>query len=413
MTTRRAAVPFIFVTVVLDVIALGIIIPVLPHLIEHFLAGNTARAAQWYGGFVTVAAGMQFVCSPVIGMLSDRFGRRRVILLSNFGLGLDYLVMALAPTLGWLFLGRIISGITGASWTTAGAYIADTTTREKRAAGYGLLGAAFGLGFALGPALGGILGGVNPRLPFWVSGMLTLVNAAWGIFVLPESLPPERRRPFEWKRANPVGSLVLLRSHPELLGLAASGFVYFVAHNVMPAIMVLYAAERYGWGPRNVGLVLALVGVTTMIVQGGLVRRIVPRIGERRALLAGLAFGAASYAIWGLAPNGRLALAAIPFGAMMGLYTPAAQGIMSRRVGTSEQGQLQGANSSVMGIAGMVAPPLFTQVFARAIDRRGPYLPGAPLLLAAALAAAAMAIAAHATAGQRVKGGPLTTPAGS
>lgn len=408
MTARRAAVPFIFVTVVLDVVSLGIIIPVLPHLIEDFLGGDTVRAASWYGVFVTVAAGMQFICSPLIGMLSDRFGRRRVILLSNFGLGLDYFVMALAPTLGWLFLGRVVSGITGASWTTAGAYIADVTPKERRAAGFGLLGAAFGLGFVLGPALGGVLGGINPRLPFFVAGSLTLVNAAWGIFVLPESLPPERRRAFDWRRANPVGSLTLLRSHPELFGLAMSNFIYFIAHNVMPSVFVLYAAERFGWGPRDVGLVLALVGVATMIVQGGLLRRIVPWLGERRALLAGLAFGATSYLIWGLAPTGRLSLVAIPFGALMGLYGPSAQGLMSHRVDPSEQGQLQGANSSIMGITGVLAPPLFTQVFAKSIDPHGPHFPGAPLVLAAGLALTAMGIAAYATR----RRGPVLTPEG-
>lgn len=393
MNVKRAAARFIFVTVVLDVVAMGIIIPVLPHLIEDFLHGDTARAAAYYGIFATVWALMQFVCSPLIGMLSDRFGRRRVILLSNFGLGLDYLVMAVAPTIGWLFVGRVVSGITGASWTTAGAYIADVTSKEQRAAGFGLLGAAFGLGFVLGPAVGGVLGGIDPRLPFWTAGALTLLNAAWGIFVLPESLPPDQRRRLDWRRANPVGSLKLLRSHHELFGLSFVHFIYYVGHNVMPSVFVLYASVRFGWGPRDVGLALALVGVATMAVQGGLVRRIVPRLGERRALLLGLAFGTVSYTIWGLAPAGALALIAVPFGAMMGLYGPSAQGIMSHRVSPSEQGELQGAMSSIMGITGMIAPPLFTGVFAKFIDTEGIQLPGAPLILAAALMFAALTVA--------------------
>lgn len=401
MNARPAAARFIFVTVVLDVVAMGIIIPVLPRLIEDFLHGDTVRAAAYYGIFGTVWALMQFVCSPIIGMLSDRYGRRRVILLSNFGLGLDYLVMAVAPTVGWLFVGRVVSGVTGASWTTAGAYIADVTPREQRAAGFGLLGAAFGLGFVLGPALGGVLGGIDPRLPFWTAGALTLVNAAWGIFVLPESLPPDQRRPFDWKRANPVGSLTLLRSHRELFGLSVVQFIYYLAHNVMPSVFVLYAGFRFGWGPRAVGFTLALVGIATMAVQGGLVRRAVAKFGERRALLTGLAFGTMSFLIWGLAPTGALALLAVPFGAMMGLYGPSAQGLMSHRVGPSEQGQLQGAMSSIMGITGMIAPPLFTQVFAKFIDPRGIQVPGAPLILAGLLTLMAMAIAWRATRSRR------------
>jgi DHA1 family tetracycline resistance protein-like MFS transporter len=395
---RPAAIAFIFVTVVLDVVAMGIIIPVLPKLVETFMHGDTARAAALYGVFGTVWAAMQFVCSPLVGVLSDRFGRRPVILLANFGLGLDYIVMALAPTVGWLFVGRVISGITGATWTTAGAYIADVTPHEKRASGFGLLGAAFGLGFVLGPALGGVLGDVDPRLPFWAAAGLTLVNACYGLLVLPESLPPEKRRPFAWRRANPVGSLALLRSHRELFGLSAVHMLYFTAHNVMPSVFVLYAGYRYGWSARAVGLTLALVGVFTMIVQGALVKPVVAKLGARRALLTGLGFGAVSYSIWGLAPTGILGLIAVPLGSLMGFYGPAAQSLMSKRVGPSEQGQLQGALSSMMGITGMIAPSLFTQTFAFFIGAgRGLQLPGAPMLLAALLSVAACALAARVT----------------
>ena len=396
---RQAAIAFIFITVVLDVLAMGIIIPILPRLIQDFLQGDTARAAEMFGVFATVWALMQFFCSPIIGMLSDRFGRRRVILLSNFGLGLDYMVMALAPTIGWLFVGRVISGITGASFTTAGAYIADITPKEKRAASYGILGAAWGLGFVLGPALGGILGGVNPRLPFWVASGLTLVNALYGLIVLPESLPPEKRTPrFVWAKANPLGSLKLLRSHRELFGLATVNFLYYLSHQVLQSVFVLYVGYRYNWSARAVGLTLAAIGIGSVIVQGGLVRPVVARIGDRRALFVGLIFGAIGFACWGLAPTGILFLAAIPIGSLMGFYGPAAQGLMTHRVSASEQGQLQGANSSVQGIAGLVGPGLFTWIFAHFISTgRSWQLPGAPFLLGSLLLLTALLLALRVT----------------
>jgi DHA1 family tetracycline resistance protein-like MFS transporter len=391
---RRAAVAFIFITVVLDVLALGVIIPVLPGLVKDFLHGDTGRAAEYYGLFGTVFALMQFFFGPVMGALSDRFGRRPVILLSNFGLGLDYIVMALAPNLGWLFLGRVISGITGASFTAAAAYIADVTPPEKRASGYGLIGAAWGAGFVLGPALGGLLGGVNPRLPFWVAAGLTLVNAIYGLFVLPESLPRERRGRFDLRRANPLGSLRLLRSHPELFGLAGVTFLYFLAHQVLPSVFVLYADYRYGWKEQSVGLVLALVGICGIVIQAVGVRLAVARFGERRALLAGLLLGAAGFAIYGLAATGTVFLLAIPVFAFMGLFGPSAQGLMTRLVGPDEQGQLQGANSSIMGITGMIGPGLFTLTFARFIDPDfRPHVPGAPFLLAALLLLSALGLA--------------------
>jgi DHA1 family tetracycline resistance protein-like MFS transporter len=397
---RRAAIAFIFVTVVLDVLAFGIIIPVLPRLVEDFLGGNTARAAEIYGLFGTVWALMQFFFSPVLGSLSDRFGRRPVILLSNFGLGVDYVFMALAPTLPWLFVGRLISGITGAAFTTAGAYIADVTPPEKRAASYGVLGAAFGTGFVLGPAVGGVLGSYDPRYPFWGAAVLTLINASYGIFILPESLPPEKRRPFSWTRANPLGALRLLRSHPELLGLASVNFLYYLSHQVLQSVFVLYAGYRYGWEERTMGLMLALIGAMSIVVQGGLVRPVVARVGERRALLAGLLFGACGFAAYGLAPTGRWFAAVTPIFALMGLYGPAAQGLMTKRVSASEQGQLSGANSSVMGITGMIGPALFTVVFATFISASasGWHLPGAPFLLAAILMLVAVVIAWSVTA---------------
>ena len=392
-TTRTAAVRFIFITVVLDVIAMGIIIPVLPALIKGFVGGDTASAARMYGVFATVWALMQFFCSPIIGMLSDRFGRRRVILLANFGLGLDYIVMALAPSLGWLFVGRVISGITGASWTTAGAYIADVTTPEKRAHNYGIMGAAWGLGFVLGPALGGLLGGIDPRLPFWAAAFMTLANALYGTFILPESLPPEKRRAFEWRRANPVGSLTLLRSHRELFGLAAVNAIYFLAHQAMPSVFVLFAQYKYGWGERAVGLTLAGVGVCSAFVQAVLVKRVVGRIGERKAVLLGIAFGTLSFIAWGTAPALAALFVAIPLGSLMGLYGPSAQGLMTRHVSPSEQGQLQGANASIMGITGLIGPTLFTRTFAHFIDGEGFVFPGAPFILGAMLTLSALVLA--------------------
>jgi DHA1 family tetracycline resistance protein-like MFS transporter len=395
---RRAAIAFIFVTVVIDVVAMGVVIPVLPKLVEGFLGGDTARAAAIYGAFGFVWALMQFVCSPILGALSDHVGRRPVILISCLGLGLDYVFMALAPSLGWLFVGRVISGITSASLATAFAYIADVTPAERRAGSFGIVGAAFGLGFVLGPALGGVLGGIDTRLPFWVSAALALSNALYGFFVLPESLLPEKRAAFSWRRANPIGSLVLLRSHPELFGLASLNMLYLLAHTVLPSVFVLYAGYRFGWDARAVGLTLAVVGVCSMIVQGGLVRLIVARIGERRSLLAGLIAGAVGFAAYGLVPTGTLFVSFIPVFAFMGLFGPSLQALMTRRVQPYEQGQLQGANASLMGITGMFGPLLFTQVFSRAISPRAPvHLPGAPFLLAGLLLLAGAVLATRIT----------------
>ncbi|MGE3342786.1 MAG: TCR/Tet family MFS transporter [Vicinamibacterales bacterium] len=394
MSTRRAAIAFIFITVVLDILALGIVIPVLPVLVEEFLGGDTARAATVFGLFGTVWALMQFVCAPVLGSLSDRFGRRPVILLSCLGLGLDYVLMALAPTITWLFVGRVLSGVTSASFATAGAYIADVTPPERRAAGFGMIGAAFGVGFVLGPALGGVLGAVDPRLPFWVAGALALLNAGYGYFVLPESLPVEQRKPFSWRRANPLGTLEMLRRHAGLLGLASVAVIYHLVHHVLPSVYVLYVGYRYGWDPRQTGLTLAAVGVMSVIVQGGLVRPLVAKLGERRTLLIGLAAGIAGYLIFGLADRSSTFLMGVPIFGLMGLFNPSLQGLMTRRVAPSEQGQLQGINGSFMGLTGIVGPGLFTSVFALAIGRgAGAHLPGAPFVLAASLLGVAWVVA--------------------
>jgi DHA1 family tetracycline resistance protein-like MFS transporter len=403
---RRAAIIFIFVTVLLDMLAVGIIIPVLPSLVLGFVGGDAKRTAEMLGLFGTVWASMQFLFSPVQGALSDRFGRRPVILLSNLGLGADYIVMALAPNLGWLLFGRVLSGITSASVSTAFAYIADVLPPEKRAGGFGLIGAAFGVGFVLGPAIGGLLGGMDPRLPFWVAAGFSFVNFLYGYFVLPESLKPENRAAFEWKRANPIGAFALLRSHRQLLGLASVYFLGQLAHVVLPSTFVVYAIYRYGWDERTVGLTLAAVGICSFIVQGGIVRPTVKRLGERRTLMVGLVFGVIGFLWFGLAATGREFWAAIPIMAFWGLWSPALQGLMTRRVGPTEQGRLQGANASLQGVAGLIGPALFTLSFAYAIDAaHGVHLPGVPFLIAALLLLAGGMIGWQASRGE-------TAPAG-
>lgn len=405
---RRGALAFIFVTVALDVLAMGIIIPVLPRLVESFVAGDTARAARIFGWFGSVWALMQFVASPVLGSLSDRFGRRPIILVSSFGLGLDYVFMALAPTLAWLFVGRVVSGVTSASFTTAYSYIADVTPPEKRAATFGLVGAAFGLGFVLGPAVGGLLGASDPRLPFWVAGAMALVNTLYGWFVLPESLPRERRRAFDWRRANPLGSLSLLRSSPGLLGLAAVYALNALAHNVLPSTFVLYAGHRYDWDARQVGLMLALVGVCSIAMQALVVRAFVARFGERIALLSAITAAITGYALYGLATSGLALLLSVPVFGLSFMFMPAMQGLMSRSVDPTRQGELQGANGSLMGITGVIGPSLFTQTFAVFIGGGAlPILPGAPFFLAAAMMLVAMVVAWRAT--RRMAAGPART----
>lgn len=395
---RKAALTFIFVTVLIDMLAFGMIIPVLPMLVQNFVGGSAARAAQMYGLFGTAWALMQFIFSPLQGSLSDHFGRRPVILISCAGLGLDFILMALAPTLWWLLVGRVISGITAASFSTAGAYITDVTPPEKRAASFGLIGAAFGAGFILGPALGGLLGAISPRLPFWASAIMALANVCWGLFVLPESLPKERRVPFSWKNANPLGALKLLRAHPMLTGLAGSYFLLNLAHGVLPSTTVLYMHYRYGWDTRAVGVLLAGVGISSLIVQGFLVKPMVKWLKERRAMALGLTFGAVGFAIYGLAPTGPTFWIGVPVMALWGIATPSLQTIMTRLVDPTEQGRLQGALASLVGLGSLIGPTMFTQTFAAFISTRADWgLPGAPFFLAAALVIAAMYVGWRAT----------------
>ncbi|MGA8902243.1 TCR/Tet family MFS transporter [Bradyrhizobium sp.] len=392
---RGAAVAFIFVTILLDMFALGLIMPILPKLVESFVDNDTARAARIFGAFGTAWALMQFFFSPILGSLSDRFGRRPVVLLSNFGLGLDYVLMALAPSLIWLFVGRVISGITSASVSTAFAYIADITPAEKRAAVFGKVGAAFGAGFIVGPAVGGLLGDADPRLPFWVAAGLSLANTIYGLLMLPESLPRDRRASFRWKSANPIGALNLLRSKRILAGLSLVNFFTQLAHAVLPSTFVLYATYRYGWDSKTVGITLAMVGVCAMLVQGAGIGPIIRLFGERLALLLGLVCGAAGFLIFAVAPTGPLSWLGIPVMSLWGVSGAAIQSLMTKEVAADQQGQLQGASSSVQSVSQLLGPFLFTLTFAYFIGAQAPMqLPGAPFFLASALVLLAVAVAA-------------------
>jgi DHA1 family tetracycline resistance protein-like MFS transporter len=408
-TGRRAAFGFIFATAIMNSLSFGIMIPVLPNLIKSFMHGDaahaTAQAATWAAVFATTWGLMQFFVGPILGQLSDRFGRRPVMLISIFGLGVDFLFMAFAPTLAWLYVGRVLNGATAASFSTANAYVADVTPPERRARNFGLMGSAFSFGFLIGPALGGALtklslhtplfdiGGL--RLPFIVAAGLCLVNWVYGFVILPESLPPERRiNTFKWAKANPVGSLIFLRDHGELLGLAGVNFLFQLAHNVLPAIFVLYAGYRYGWGPDIVGLTMMGSGALGIIVQVFLVGPVVARIGERGAVLLGGLAGTAGFTIYGLASVGWVYLAAMPVFALMSFLPPGLIALMSRRVEPQAQGQLQGANQSLQGISSVIGPSLFGLTFAWAVDHDAIlHMPGLPILMAASLIFAAFLIA--------------------
>ena len=395
-TGNRAAVNFIFITVVIDVLGFGLIIPVLPKLVQQMMGGDASQGAMMYGLFGTAWALMQFIFSPLLGAISDRFGRRPVILLSCFGLGLDFIVMALAPNLWWLLLGRIVSGICSSNAAVAGAYIADVSPPDKRAAGYGMIGAAFGIGFVVGPALGGWLGHFDPRMPFWGAACMALINAAYGVLVLPESLSPEKRDTFRWSSANPVASLALLRTHHELWGLAWINFLYQLAHCVLPSMYVLYTSYRYHWNSVAIGWTLTAVGVFSIIVQGGLVKPAAKWLGEQGMLYIGLLFGIAGFAGFALAPDGFWMWAALPVFTLWGLINPGLQALMSHRVSAQDQGKLQGAIGSIAGIAGMIGPFLFTETFAYFIGTgRDWTLPGAPFFLASGLLLLALLLASR------------------
>jgi len=391
---RKAALVFIFLVVLIDVLAFGLIIPVLPHLVEEF-TGSTATAALWIGVFGTVFAAIQFLSSPIQGALSDRYGRRPVILLSCLGLGIDFVIMALAPTLWWLLLARVFSGVFSASFTTANAYVADITPPEQRAKSYGLIGAAFGVGFTIGPVLGGWLGEVDLRLPFWFAAGLALLNFCYGLFVLPESLAPaSRAKRFDWSAARPHAAVMLIGRYPGIIGLAAVVFIANLAHYVYPSVFVLFADVRYGWGPWQVGWVLFLVGVCSVIVNVAVVGRTVKALGERRALIFGLACGVAGFVIYAFAPQGWIFLLGLPVSALWAIAAPASQALITRQVDVDMQGRIQGALMSLVSVAGILAPIAFASVFGLFISERAPVeFPGAPWMLAALLLAVAVGIA--------------------
>ncbi|HUI50565.1 MAG TPA: TCR/Tet family MFS transporter [Terriglobales bacterium] len=402
--TSRATFVFILITVTLDFLAFGIIAPVLPNLIIQFEGGDMARAAAVTGYFAFAWATMQFLFSPILGAWSDRYGRRPIILISCLGLGLDYILMAVAPNLRWLFVGRVISGLTTSNVSTAFAYIADVTPPEERAKKYGMLGAAFGMGFVIGPAVGGLLGHYSLRAPFWAAAVLSLANFLYGFFVLPESLPKEKRAKSAWHMANPLGSLTLLRSSAILSGLSIVTILYYLAHQALPSVFVLYTEYRYGWNERTVGLVLGAVGICIAAVSGGLVGPYVKRFGERWSLVSGLFLGAIGFAGFAAATTGWGFVAAVPFIALWGVAGPAMQSLMSQMVDHSTQGKLQGAINSLRAMTGMVGPLLFTQVFKAAIaPGTKMYLPGAPYYLGALLLIGSLFLAVVVTRGVAAK----------
>jgi DHA1 family tetracycline resistance protein-like MFS transporter len=389
--TRKPALGFIFVTLVFLVLGFGIITPIIPNLVVQFKGGSFADGSNAYGLLIGCFAAMQFVANPVLGSLSDRFGRRKVILVALAGTAIDYVVTGFAPSLAWMFGARMVSGVTAGAMATCNAYIADVTPPERRAAGYGLVGAALGLGLLVGPALGGVLGGVNLRLPFFVAAGCVALNFAYGFFVLPESLPEANRRPFSWARANPVGSLLALRKIRGVADLAWMSFFAALSDMMMRTIWVLYTGYRYHWGPAQVGLCLAYVGAAVVLVQVVLVRRVIAAMGERRALILGLVVSVLAMASYGLATRGWVLYALVSVGALGGIAGPAGQALITRHVPADEQGAVQGSLGGIVGLCGVVGPLLATWSFSRGI----PGLPGIPLFIASGLYVVALFLAYH------------------
>ena len=378
---------FILVTLFIDILGIGIIVPILPVLIREFLGGNNAQAAVYYGVIISTYATMQFLCAPVLGALSDRYGRRPVILVSLFGLGIDYLIQGWAPSIGWLFLGRIIAGIMGASITTANAYIADVSTPQTRAQNFGFVGAAFGLGFIFGPVLGGLLGAISLRLPFFVAAGLALVNWLYGFFVLPESLAPEHRSTVSWRKMNPLASLRRLGTYPLVAGLAVAFLFATIAQRGLENVWILYTGFRYGWDLLTNGLTLGLVGVMAVLVQGLLIKPIVARIGERRSIALGLTVSTLAFLAYGLASQGWMVPVIIVFGALAGVALPTIQGLVAGTVLPSEQGKIHAAFTSLTSLTAIFSPLIFTAgLFSFFTSAAAPViLPGAPFFLGSLL----------------------------
>lgn len=394
MHARQAGRGFIFITLLLDILGIGLVVPIMPRLVEQFTGGGPAHAALTYGLFAALYAVMQFLFSPLLGNLSDRFGRRPILLLSLVGAGLAYLAMGLAPSLVWLFLARALGGLTGASIGTATAYLADVSPPEQRAQSFALVGVAFGLGFILGPALGGILGQLHLKLPFFLAAGLAFANALYGLFILPESLPPERRRPFVLARANPLGTLRTLSTHPLVLALCVPLVLSLLAQRGVENVWALYTEYRFAWEPRQVGLSLALVGLGTALAQGMLTRRVIPRFGERRTLVVALGLGALGMLGFGVAERPVMMLAAIVLISLGSLAGPALQALLSQAVPAEEQGLLQGGLTGLQSLVHIVAPLAMTQLFgAFAGNDATIYLPGMPFLVSAALLAVGLVVA--------------------
>jgi len=380
---RKAALGFIFVTLLLDVMGLGIIIPVFPKLIERLVHGNLSDASFW-GSVVLVPtfAVMQFIFSPIVGGLSDRYGRRPVLLFSLLGFGLDYLVMAFAPTIWWLFATRVIAGIMGASFTTATAYIADISTPEKRAQNFGMIGVAFGAGFMIGPAIGGILGKIDPKLPFIVAACVSLLNMLYGYFILPESLAKENRRKFEWKRANPVGTLEQLGKYPVVMGLIASIICIYLAAHAVQSTWTYYTMLKFSWNEDTVGYSLAVVGLVVALVQGGLIRIVIPKLGKKRSVYIGLLIYAIGMVLFGLASQSWMMFVFILPYCLGGIAGPALQGIISSQVAPNAQGELQGGLTGLISLTSILGPMIMGGLFRYFTKADTPfYWPGAPFFM--------------------------------
>ena len=386
MTHRKPALVFIFITLLIDIIGLAIIIPVLPALMQELTGGELSDASQYGGWMLFSYAAMQLICAPIMGGLSDRFGRRPVLLASLFGFGLDYFLMAFSPTIGWLFAGRIIAGAMGASFTTASAYIADVSPPEKRAQNFGIIGAAFGLGFIIGPVVGGLLGAYGSRVPFMVAGGLTLLNWLYGFFIIPESLPLEHRRKFDWTRANPLSPILNLKRHPVILGLVASLTLLYIAAHAVQSNWPYYTTEKFGWSSKMIGISLMVVGAVFAVVQGGLIRIIIPKLGQARSVYVGLGLYALGFILFALASQSWMMFAFTVVYCTGGIAGPALQGIISSAVPPNEQGELQGSLTSLMSATSMIGPLLMSYTFAFFIRDDAPvYMPEAPMILGAVL----------------------------
>lgn len=383
---RPAALSFIFITLLIDVIGMAIIIPVFPKLIEKLIDGDISDASKISGLLLVGYAVMQFLFAPLVGNLSDKYGRRPVLLFSLLGFGIDYLFLAFAPTIGWLFVGRIIAGITGASFTTASAYIADVSTPEKRAQNFGMIGVAFGLGFILGPVIGGILGKIDTHYPFYAAAVLALLNAAYGFFILPESLPKEHRRELDWKRCNPLGSLLQLKRYPSVINLSVCLFIVYFAGHAVQSVWTFYTMKKFSWSEDVVGYSLGFIGLMIALVQGGLIRIAIPKLGQERSIWIGLMLYSIGMVLFGLANQGWMMFAyMIPY-ALGGIAGPALQGIMTSQVPANEQGELQGGLTSLMSLSSIFGPWFMTYLFYYFSNSAAPvYLPGAPYFVGAVL----------------------------